>query len=172
MDLDFKIVTPKELNLLIRISITTYKSAFQKLNNPDDFKTYIDIAFSKKTLQKELLNPNSVFYFVYLDKTLVGYFKLNEKSAQNEQFETLSIELERIYIYKQFQENHIGQHILKKAISISKQKKVTFLWLGVWDQNIRAINFYKRYGFKIFNSHSFFVGNDEQTDLLMQLSLT
>jgi len=43
------------------------------------------------------------------------------------------------------------------------------VWLGVWEENQRAINFYKRNGFKEFGKHSFIVGDDEQTDLMMKL---
>ncbi len=171
-DLHFKIVQPEDLDGLVKISIETYSSAFEKQNNPNDFKAYLDTAFSKKTLQAELLNANSIFYYVYLKDNLVGYFKLNENDAQSEPLGRLFIELERIYIIEKFQKQSIGHYIINKVISIARQKQYTTLWLGVWEENKKAIAFYEKQGFSIFDSHSFFMGTDEQTDLLMQLSLS
>jgi len=83
MDLSLKKCTLVDLDPLIEISRSTFITSFEKDNNPDDFKTYITSAFSKEKIRSELLNPHSTFYFVYLDDNLVGYFKLNEKDAQN-----------------------------------------------------------------------------------------
>jgi len=46
------------------------------------------------------------------------------------------------------------------------------MWLGVWEQNERAIAFYRRWGFLEFGHHAFMLGNDLQNDLLMARSVT
>lgn len=58
-----------------------------------------------------------------------------------------------------------------KAIEIAKQKRVAFIWLGVWEENLRAINFYKKNGFIKFDKHIFSLGQEEQTDIMMKLKL-
>lgn len=58
-----------------------------------------------------------------------------------------------------------------KAIEIAKQKRVAFIWLGVWEENLRAINFYKKNGFIEFDKHIFSLGQEEQTDIMMKLKL-
>ena len=45
------------------------------------------------------------------------------------------------------------------------------VWLGVWEKNFRAIRFYKKYGFKKFGQHKFLLGNDLQTDYLLEMDL-
>jgi ribosomal protein S18 acetylase RimI-like enzyme len=171
MDLSLKKCTLVDLDPLIEISRSTFITSFEKDNNPDDFKTYITSAFSKEKIRSELLNPHSTFYFVYLDDNLVGYFKLNEKDAQNEQFEDASIELERIYVKEAFQGRQIGKEMLFKVIEIVKSKDVTFLWLGVWEHNDAAIRFYERYNFKKFSTHPYYLGSDKQTDWLLKIEL-
>ena len=42
------------------------------------------------------------------------------------------------------------------------------IWLGVWEENNKAIAFYKRHGFEVFGSHPFKLGGDLQRDLLMK----
>ncbi|MGM5469344.1 GNAT family N-acetyltransferase [Flavobacteriaceae bacterium LMO-SS05] len=171
MNLSYKICNEKDLQTLVEISKSTFISAFEKQNNPEDFKTHIHKAFSKTQLQEELLDPNVRFYFVYRNNTLVGYFKLNEKEAQTEPFGETSMEIERIYVLDGFQGQHIGQHMLNHSIEIAKQKQLTFIWLGVWELNTAAIRFYERYGFVKFDMHPYYIGNDKQTDWLMRLDL-
>lgn len=59
----------------------------------------------------------------------------------------------------------------EKAITLSKEKNVKYVWLGVWEQNQRAIKFYQKNGFRVFDKHIFTLGEDKQTDILMKLVL-
>ena len=168
MALSFKICSSGDLDTLVKLSISTFTDAFEKVNNPDDFKAYIKSAFSKEKIHSELSNPNSSFYFIYDDGVLAGYFKLNEKNAQNEQFNQATIELERLYILKKHQGKSIGNKALLKIKEMAKAKKVHFLWLGVWEHNHNALKFYERHGFKKFGTHPYMLGSDKQTDWLMK----
>ena len=171
MDLSFVKCTFEDLDELTELSRTTFITAFEKDNNPADFNSYMNIAFSREAIKAQLLNPNSFFYFTYFNNSIVGYFKLNDRAAQNEQFKKHSIELERIYVLDGFQSNQIGKHMLIKTIEIAKAKQVAFLWLGVWQKNTAAIRFYERFGFVTFSSHPYYIGKDKQTDWLMKKEL-
>ena len=171
MNLTFKKCTLDDLEVLTRISRQTFIDAFEKDNNPEDFKAYIDVAFSKEQIKTEILNPNSKFYLVLLDHKLVGYFKINENEAQAEPFGKDALELSRIYVLKPFQGKKLGGYILQEIISIAKSMKKTWLWLGVWQLNVNAVRFYERHGFAKFDTHSFYIGNDKQTDWLMRLDM-
>ena len=171
MNLSYKICDLEDLQVLVEISVNTFISAFEKQNDPEDFKVYMATAFSKEQIKKELLDENTSFYLVYNEKDLVGYFKLNEKEAQTEPLGKASIEIERIYVLDEFQGQNIGQKMLLKTIEIAKEKRLTFIWLGVWENNTAAIRFYERHGFEKFDTHPYYIGNDKQTDWLMRLDL-
>jgi ribosomal protein S18 acetylase RimI-like enzyme len=171
MNLSYKICDLEDLQVLVEISVNTFISAFEKQNDPEDFKVYMATAFSKEQIKKELLDENTSFYLVYNEKDLVGYFKLNEKEAQTEPLGKASIEIERIYVLDEFQGQQIGKQMLLKTIEIAKEKRLTFIWLGVWEKNTAAIRFYERHGFTKFDMHSFYIGSDKQTDWLMRLDL-
>ncbi|WP_215222573.1 GNAT family N-acetyltransferase [Echinicola shivajiensis] len=53
------------------------------------------------------------------------------------------------------------QILYNKAIELAEEKDVEYVWLGVWEQNPRAIRFYEKNGFKAFDKHVFKLGNDE-----------
>ncbi len=160
-----------DLTELCEIAKRTFIDAFEKDNNPEDFNVYVTAAFSKERIKNELLNRNSTFCFAFLNNDLIGYFKLNQKEAQNEIFERSSIELERIYILQPFQNLGLGKQLLLKVLSISRKKKVSFLWLGVWEKNTAAIRFYERNGFKKFSKDPYYIGTDRQQDWLLKFVL-
>jgi len=122
-------------------------------------------------LNIELNNENSEFYFATTNNTIIGYVKLNFGSSQTELKDKHTAEIERIYILKEFYGKNVGQVLCDKAIEIAKQKRVAFIWLGVWEENLRAINFYKKNGFIEFDKHIFSLGQEEQTDIMMKLKL-
>jgi ribosomal protein S18 acetylase RimI-like enzyme len=65
----------------------------------------------------------------------------------------------------------VGQLMLQKAIQYACDLKMERVWLGVWEKNYRAINFYTKNGFEEFDKHVFKLGDDLQTDIMMFLNL-
>jgi diamine N-acetyltransferase len=94
--------------------------------------------------------------------------KINTGQAQTELKEQKSLEIERIYVLKEFQREKVGQTLLEKALQIAGQAHADFVWLGVWEKNTNAINFYRRNGFAEFDKHIFRLGEELQTDILMK----
>ena len=122
-------------------------------------------------LAQELANPSSQFYFVYFNQEIAGYLKGNTDEAQSETMDDDSLEIERIYVKKKFQKHGLGKHLMNKAMEIALQEKKKKIWLGVWEDNENAIAFYQKKGFVQTGSHSFFMGDDEQVDLIMTKTL-
>jgi ribosomal protein S18 acetylase RimI-like enzyme len=102
---------------------------------------------------------------------VIGYLKLNFGQAQTELQDEKALEIERIYLLKEFHGKNVGQLLYDKALQIARQKNVDYVWLGVWEENRRAINFYTKNGFVEFDKHIFKLGNEEQTDKMMKLNL-
>lgn len=134
-------------------------------------KKYLEEEFSVEKLTAECNNPESAFYFATLGGTIIGYLKLNVGQSQTEIKDDNAIEIERIYVLKEFHGKNVGQLLYEKAIHIAEQTNAGYVWLGVWEKNMRAINFYTKNGFVPFDKHIFRLGNDVQTDLIMKLKL-
>lgn len=160
-----------DLEALRNLSIQTFKETFEEVNTEEDMQKYLDENLSIEKLKTELENPNSEFYFAENNDEILGYLKLNFKDAQTEKLEENHFEIERIYVLKTFLGQKIGQILFDKAIEIGREKNLEYVWLGVWEENHRAIRFYEKNGFEIFGKHDFVLGKDVQTDLLMKLKL-
>lgn len=163
--------TLSEVDHLQAIAKQTFFETFADYNTADDMQKYLDDNFNFEKLTSEINNPDSEFYFALFDDKVIGYLKINFNDAQTELKDNTSIEIERIYVLKDFHGKKVGQLLYYTALDIAKRKEANYVWLGVWEKNPRAINFYKKNGFVEFDKHIFKFGNDEQTDLMMRLKL-
>jgi ribosomal protein S18 acetylase RimI-like enzyme len=168
---DINRVTLNDIDQLQKIGKKTFNETFALENTAENMKIYLDQGFSIEKLTAELTNKNSEFYFAALDNYIIGYMKLNFGHSQTELKDDNALEIERIYVSKEFHGKNVGQLLFDKAIQIARQKNANYVWLGVWEKNPRAINFYKKNGFVEFDKHIFKLGNDEQTDIMMKLKL-
>ena len=169
--LTLRVCRISDLDKLITISKNTFIAAFKNENDPKDFADYIEAAFSREQLQKELMNKDSLFHFVYEGSQLVGYFKVNWAQAQTDVKDENALELERIYVLQEYQGKGIGEWLLQQIVAIAKKAALKYVWLGVWEHNPRAIRFYLKNGFTKFGTHPYYIGKDKQTDWLLRLML-
>ncbi len=167
-----KKISLNEIDQLQKIGRQTFYETFSEANSEENMKIYLDNKFSYEKLTAELTDENSEFYFATLDNEPIGYLKINFGASQTELKDEKALEIERIYVSKEFHGKKVGQLLYDKAIEIAKEKNVDYVWLGVWEENFRALSFYTKNGFTEFDRHIFKLGNDEQTDLMMKLKLT
>jgi len=170
--IEIRKVTINDLDQLQKIGRQTFYETFASGNTEDNMNKYLDESFSDTKLTTELSDNNAEFYFATLDNNVIGYLKINFGKSQTELQDEKAVEIERIYVLKEYHGKNVGQLLYNKAINIAKQKNADYVWLGVWEENPRAINFYKKNGFVEFDKHIFKLGNDEQTDIMMKLKLT
>ena len=164
-------VQKADLLSLQEISRQTFFDTFGAVNSDEDMNRYLEVNLSLDQLTEELNNPSTSFFFAKSNNEILAYLKLNEAEAQTEKREVPSIEIERIYVRKEYQNRGVGQFLLDFSFQLTKDKKMKLIWLGVWEHNVSAIRFYERNQFQLFGKHSFILGSDEQTDLLMELHL-
>lgn len=156
---------------LRQLAEDTFCETFAPYNTAEDMDKYVKEAFTPESIAKQLENPNSSFFLAEMDGNLVGYAKLNFGDAQSESVDPKAMEVERIYVRKQYLRNRIGKTLLDKAMEIATEKAVAMVWLGVWEKNERALGFYRANGFEKFDEHQFVLGQDVQTDWMMKKSL-
>jgi ribosomal protein S18 acetylase RimI-like enzyme len=171
MTINIKKCTLEDLSILQEISYETFNDTFKHQNSPKNMNAYLERAFNLKQLEKELSNISSQFCFVYFNKEVAGYLKVNTNNAQSEEMGDESFEIERIYIKNKFQKHGLGKYLLNEAIEIAMERNKKKIWLGVWEKNENAIAFYKKMGFVQTGAHSFYMGHEEQIDFIMTKTL-
>lgn len=161
-------VTADDIKRLQKIGKQTFSEAFASGNSQENLTKYLDEGFSEEKLKAELSDSNSAFYFASIDNKVIGYLKLNISGSQTELKDEKALEIERIYVLKEFYGEGIGQMLCDYACKIAKETQMDYVWLGVWEENPRAIRFYEKNGFVKFGTHVFKLGDDMQTDIMMK----
>lgn len=168
MNIEIKEFEAHQLEFLTQLSRQTFTETFAEHTSAEDLNLFLSDHLTFDLLSTEIANPNSRFYFVLTDGIIAGYMKLNVGDAQSEMGDKEALEVERIYILKEFLGQRLGQVLIDKAFADGREMSKTYVWLGVWEYNMRALAFYKKNGFEVFDQHAFPVGNDPQIDLMMR----
>ncbi len=163
-----KRVLPADVLDLQHIGKATFTETFAWCNTSENMLFYLESGFNTDKLLSQINHPDSEFYFAISDTEIVGYLKVNLAGAQTELQDATSLEIERIYVLNAFQGKKVGQILFDKALQIAQSYSKTYLWLGVWEENTKAIAFYKKNGFVVFDTHIFRLGKEVQTDYLMK----
>jgi len=171
-NIEIERVTLSKIELLQVICRQTFFETFSEVNTEENMNKYLEDSFNISKLTSEIENENSEIYFAIHNNKVVGYLKINVGDAQTELKSDKTLELERIYVLKEFQGKKLGQILFDKAFEIAEQKKAEYLWLGVWEENHKALKFYLKNGFTAFDKHVFILGNDVQTDIMMRLPIS
>jgi diamine N-acetyltransferase len=161
-----------EAELIAEISRRTFYETFAAQNSKENMDMHMAQYYATEIIQAELHDPFCMFLLAYDGDQLAGYAKMNEHVKEESKDLDSPIEIERIYSIKEMIGKGVGKKLMEKCLTIANEKNKKTVWLGVWETNYRAIEFYTRWGFEKFDEHNFPVGNDPQTDWLMKKSLT
>jgi ribosomal protein S18 acetylase RimI-like enzyme len=149
----------------------TFYETFAPHNTEEDIQKYLDESFTYEKVKREVDNLESQFFIAWDEETPIGYLKVNTGTAQTELKDETALEIERIYVLAEYHGKKAGQLLYEKALETALQYKKASIWLGVWEENKRAIRFYQKNGFVPFDKHIFRLGDDEQTDIMMRKAL-
>ena len=165
-----KIATKRHIEQLCEIGKITFVETYGEQNTPENLQKYLREKFNQEQILSELLISRTIFLLVELENETIGYAKMRVNLVEN--IDEKSLEIERIYITKNHHGKKYGAMLMQKCIDVALENKYESLWLGVWEHNPKAIEFYQKWGFEIFGTHIFQLGDDAQTDFLMKKIFT
>lgn len=128
--------------------------------------------FTKGKLMLEVGFRENTFLLAYMNDEVAGYVKLRDGKLPKELTGQHALEIARLYVVKEFIGSGIGGALMKASLQNAKAAGKQWIWLGVWERNQRAIDFYERWGFEKFGECDFLLGDDWQRDWLMKKGLT
>lgn len=158
----------EDVEIVQSLGRQTFSETFAENNTEEAMKKYLEESFNTEKIKSELNNPDSFFYIAWEEDNPVGYLKVNSGKAQTELQDDTALEIERIYVKKSHHGKKVGQLLYNQALETAEQLGKSYLWLGVWEKNLRALQFYRKNGFVEFDKHIFRLGEEEQTDLMMK----
>ena len=153
------------------VAIQSYVDTFAEVNTPENMSAFLNEAYSQHKLQQEFHEPGSKLYLACEGAKIAGFLRLRISKEVEDKLGDNTIELQRLYIHKDFQNQKAGKMLMQKAIDFAIEKKFEWIWLGVWERNFNAQRFYHKWGFEKFAEHVFQMGADPQIDWLLRKKL-
>ncbi|MCY7358759.1 MAG: GNAT family N-acetyltransferase [Rudanella sp.] len=155
------------------LAATTMREAFGPPLNPMEWvDAYIEDSLTLPQIRQELTDPRSLFFVVESETgELAGYAKVRQKAPPRRFSERHALEIQRIYLLKNQIGDGRGKQLMNHCLAYGKIKGFRAVYLGVWERNEHAIQFYERQGFKPFGWHVFQFGPDRQRDIWMGKAL-
>jgi ribosomal protein S18 acetylase RimI-like enzyme len=163
--------TGDDVDTIIRLGIQTFTETFGDVNTKENMGSYLQSTFTREKIEAEFREAGSIFFLAEDNGIPVGFAKVRASQKPLELAEFLALEVERLYAVKRCIGKGIGKLLMQTCLDYAKRTGFEIVWLGVWEHNIRALEFYAKWGFEKFSAHTFMLGNDAQTDLLMKRKL-
>ena len=161
-----------DATMLSELGAKTFYDTFAKDNTQENIDAYIKGSFSSEIQLSELSEPDIIFLIAESESIAIGYAQLIMNSKDEAIKGTRPLEIRRIYASQEYLGKGVGKELMKATIREARQRGCDCVWLGVWEKNQRAIDFYKKWGFREVGTHLFSVGDDPQNDFVMELEMT
>jgi ribosomal protein S18 acetylase RimI-like enzyme len=171
MTLIIREATINDARLIADISHQTFYETFGHQNRREDMDKFLNQQFTKGKLMMEVGVKQNIFLLAYDENEIAGYVKIRDERIPPTMGNVNALEIARIYAMKNKIGKGVGSFLMQSCIDIAKQKNKDWLWLGVWENNTRAIDFYMKWGFLKFDETDFLLGDDVQKDWLMKMKL-
>ncbi|MEP6901676.1 MAG: GNAT family N-acetyltransferase [Actinomycetota bacterium] len=147
--------TAADAKLISVLGTVSFYEAYFEQDDAHDLANYIQESFELEKIRAEIEDTKTTFFIIYSDEKAVGYAKLCEDSKVYCIESENSIELRRIYTIERVYGTGIGESLLKYCLATARARGFEILWLGVWEENIRAQKFYAKHGFTRVGEISF-----------------
>jgi diamine N-acetyltransferase len=158
-----------DAKILTEIARKTQLETFEDKNPPGLSLAYINECITLPIIEQELKDENSAYYLTYFNEKLVGYLKLRmDNYLENKLAGENSMELQRIYLLANETGKGYGKQQLAFAENFARKRGYSILWLGVWEHNLSAFEFYKHCGYSQFGIHDFLYAGERQNDWMMK----
>ena len=163
--------TTEDAEMLSELAAKTFYDTFAQDNSPENMETYLRESFSPDIQLQELSESDTIFLIAELEGRPIGFAQLIMNSTNEVIHGRKPLELRRIYASHEYLGKGVGKALMEAIIEEARQRGCDCVWLGVWEKNQRAIDFYRKWGFRVAGTHTFALGADQQNDFVMEMEL-
>lgn len=156
-----------DANNLAVLAESTFRDTFSEFNTAEDMDEHCRSSFGKSIQAAEISSPDYVTLVAEQDGQLVAYAQLRWSERPACVSADSPGEIQRLYVDRAFHGKGLAQDLIAEGFKIFAERETDMAWLGVWEQNPRAIAFYKKFGFKEVGEHRFTLGSDPQRDIIL-----
>lgn len=167
----FRKAESADLADLSALAEQTFRAAFAEFNTETDMSEHCAAHFGISAFAEILADSRKPIVLAEQDQHLAAYAQVHVGESWASVPAAKPAELHRFYVLDTWHGKGLASEFLRHIAEDCRQSGTDVLWLGVWERNSRAINFYAKNGFAIVGNKEFLLGQDRQRDLVMALDL-
>lgn len=152
---------------LAQLAEVTFRDTFGAANTAQDMDNHCHASYGEAVQADEIADPGMVTFLCEENARLIGFAQLRWGGAPDCVLATSPGEIQRLYVARDWHGKGVAQHLMGACMEDMTAHGSDVVWLGVWEQNPRAIAFYRKFGFVEVGDHVFPVGSDSQRDIVM-----
>ena len=159
---------PADNLLLAELGRDTFLETFGPDNTPENMAAYLAASFGPGKQAAELADPATAFLIAEVEGEAVGFARLREGAPAQGSIGLRPMEIVRFYSRQDWVGRGVGPVLMRACLDYARERGCDLLWLDVWERNPRAQTFYRKWGFEVVGTQEFRLGDELQTDWIMQ----
>ncbi|KAK5197186.1 hypothetical protein LTR72_000411 [Exophiala xenobiotica] len=154
---------------LARLGAHVFSITYGHSVEPHEMQAYLDESYSIEATAKDISDPNKDMILATDQESIIVGFALLTRGTSEPCIAHLDnlVELQRIYIHPSYQGHGVGKVLANTLETMAREQSFRYMWLGVWEENLKAQKVYERLGYKTVGDRNFVVGGIVQTGLIM-----
>ncbi|MCJ1330231.1 hypothetical protein MMC10_006914 [Thelotrema lepadinum] len=161
--------TLEDITQIIKLGLHVFTRTFGHSVPPDQLQAYLDEFYTTTAVTKDIEDPRKdMIVATDQNDTILGFALLTRGTSDPclTHLEKI-IELQRLYVHTDHHGKGLGKALALKTEEMAREQGYANIWLGVWEENLKAEKIYERLGYQTVGSHPFSLGNVVQTDKIM-----
>ncbi len=167
-----RFAVPDDAAALSALAARTFQDTYAAFNTPANMAAHLAATFSPEQQRAEIEASDTMIIVAQRDEALIAYAHVARAIVPPQVGDAQALEIKRFYVDRAWHGCGVAQRLMTKTILSAAERGAATVWLTVWNQNPRAIAFYRKVGFRDVGEYPFRLGNEIQTDILMARETT
>lgn len=165
-DTIFEVAGIQHAEALQDIAYVTFSETFAHLYTPENLQHHLDTYFSAHFFEREMAKGSTI-YIARTDERIIGYVKFGQVDIPIAH-DDADIEIHRLYVRSLYQGKGVSQKLMSMVLQNDHVQLAPRVFLGVWENNIKAQRFYSKYHFSPVGEYLYYVGTHADREIIMQ----
>lgn len=163
----FRRASEQDAKALAVFAEKTFRDTYTRFNTPENMESHCAKSFGEAIQLSEIRDSGRESWLAEVDGQLASFGQLTLDAPCPSLDDARTIEILRFYVDSSHHGKGLAQGMMKQLVDRATALGADALWLGVWEQNPRAIAFYKKCGFEHIAVKTFTLGGEVQSDFVM-----
>ncbi|KEF57961.1 uncharacterized protein A1O9_05883 [Exophiala aquamarina CBS 119918] len=159
----------EDVDCIANLGAHVFSTTFGHSVPAHELQAYLDESYSATAIRQDVGHPNkNMIVATTPDNAIVGFALLTRGTSEPcIDYIDNKVELQRIYVHLDHHGLGIGKALVGRIEDMAREQGFKHIWLGVWEENLKARRVYEKLGYTFAGDHDFTIGEVVQTDHIM-----